>query len=495
VEPGRIKQATTIRRNIDARGKWPNFNLHIHAQLTEGLSVLPHDVIPLPLENPLLPPKNLSSNHEIIVVGTGPAGLFAALRLCQAGCPPLVIDRGADFPTRHQAVKSLQHQGRLNPEANFHFGLGGAGTYSDGKLFTRLRSPLIEYVLQTLQRHGCGSREQILVDAHPHVGTDRWPPTLENLLAELKNLGCRFMFSTRVRRLFMKNGRINGLKIKNGYLACEAAILAPGNSARDLFSSMLNQGISLEAKALAIGLRMTHPQNLIDRIQYGQAAGHPALGPASYRLTSRHKKRAIYSFCMCPGGTVVPTPTEPDHLTINGMSNSARDSQEANAAIVVSVGRADYPDHGPLSAMTLQRKIEQAAYRLGGGDYVAPAQRLLDFIHHRPSRRLPKTQYEPGLNPTDLSSLFPASINDALINGLASFIKNMPDLADPKSVLVGVETRTSSPVRILRGKDGHSPSATGLFPAGEGAGYAGGITSSAADGIKAADKLIAWLEK
>lgn len=490
-----LRSVEVLRRAVDARRGPPRFELQLLVELEPGSARLPAGALPAPQPEPLPPPARLAGRPQVAVVGCGPAGLFAAWRLCQAGAAPVLIERGPGFPARHQAIARLLQAGQLDPEANFHFGLGGAGTYSDGKLYTRLTRPAIRAVLEQLQRLGAGSRDQILVDAHPHVGTDRWPPVLERFLAELKQSGCTFQFATRVCGLRVQAGRLSGLRLESGTLPCQAVVLAPGNSARDLFAALAGQGVPLEAKAFAVGVRMTHPQALIDRIQYGHAAGHPALGPASYRLAGRFAGRGVYSFCMCPGGTVIPTPTEPEGLAVNGMSNSGRNSGEANAAVVVSVDLEDLPGSDPLAGMELQRRLERAAFAAGGGGYRAPAQGLVDFLAGRPTARVPDHRYRPGLTAANLASLFPDTLSAALRDGLSAFCRNMPGLSDSAALLIGIESRTSSPVRILRDADGMSPALPGLFPAGEGAGYAGGISSSAADGIRAADALIAWVNR
>ena len=492
---GRILQAEVLRRNLDARRGSPRFILHLRVRIDGAIENLPEGTIPAPAIADLPAPPALAESAEVVVLGSGPAGLFAAWRLSQAGLRPLIVERGPAFPDRHKAIEVLQDKGKLDPEANFHFGLGGAGTYSDGKLFTRLDHPAVRFVLEQLQAHGAGSHDAICVDAHPHVGTDRWPEVLESLKSMLEQAGCRFQFNTRVEGLSLRQGRLLGLRLADGELSCQACILAPGNSSRDLFAAMDQQGIRLQPKGLAVGLRMVHPQAVIDRMQYGRAVGHPALGPASYRLSIREGKHSVYSFCMCPGGTVIPTPTEEEALCTNGMSNSSRDSGEANAAMVVSIPAERFGSQDAMAAVALQRQLERAAYAAGGGDHHAPAQSLKDFLQGEPTKKLPTCRYRPGLKSANLARLLPDDLSRTLRQGLGRLCQRMPTLAHPEALLIGVETRTSSPVRILRGDDGAHPDAAGLFPAGEGAGYAGGITSSAVDGIRAADALIHWLAR
>ncbi|HOX42793.1 MAG TPA: FAD-dependent oxidoreductase [Myxococcota bacterium] len=487
-----VLTARVVRRAVDARKKPPRLVLHLALELAGPPPAGARGLAPLPPAPVLPPPRAARAGLEVAVLGTGPAGMFAALRLVQAGLRPVLLERGPAFPRRHEAVAALLTRGELDPEANLHFGLGGAGTYSDGKLFTRLDSPGVRWVLETLWRHGAGSAERLLVDAQPHVGTDRWPPALESLRAALEAAGCRFRFGLQVTGVRLRGGRLAALSTREGEHACQAAVLAPGNSARELFAGLLAAGLPLAPKPFALGVRMTHPQAVIDRIQHGRSAGHPALGPASYRLTARAEERPVFSFCMCPGGQVVPTPTEPEGLCLNGMSSSARDSGEANAAVVVGVTPADFGADGPLAGVELQRRLERAAYQAGGGGYRAPAERLQDFLAGRAPRALPACGYRPGVVPAELGALLPAPLGAALRAGLGVFCQRLRGLDHPDSLLLGLETRTSSPVRIPRGPDGMSLGAAGLFPAGEGAGYAGGITSSALDGLEAADALLAW---
>ena len=492
--PRQIHSARFVRRSIDARQGRVSFVVSVIADLPGALAALPAGVVaaPPPPALPALPA--VSGNPEIAIVGTGPAGLFAALRLTAAGLRPVLLERGADLTERLQDVDALQGRGVLDPESNFHFGMGGAGTYSDGKLFTRLNHPAIAFVLASLQRHGAGSEEEILVEAHPHVGTDRWPPTLQSLRRELEARGCRFLFHTRVTGLDLREGKLRGLTLTDGIHPCEAALLAPGNSARELFEALSAAGVAILAKPFAVGMRMVHPQERIDRIQYGRHAGHPLLPPATYRLTGTFQGRGVYSFCMCPGGAVLPTPTEEGLLCLNGMSHSTRSSPEANAAMVVTLSPEDLDQPGdPLCGIRFQRTLERAAFVAGGGGYAAPAQSLEGFLRDRSQPVPPVRCYHPRIHEAPLTGLLPPWLETPLKEGLWSFTKKMKGLLDPQAVLLGLETRTSCPVRILRQPDGMSPTVQGLFPAGEGSGFAGGITSSAVDGVRAADWLVQWL--
>ncbi|HUT99820.1 MAG TPA: FAD-binding protein [Myxococcota bacterium] len=487
----RVIDASVVRRSIDSRHGRPRFVLGIRARLSRPPEHLPLHTHMVGPPSPLAPARTVAGQRDVAVVGAGPAGLFAAMRLCQAGLRPLLVERGRQLAARHGDIAALVGRGQFQAESNFHFGLGGAGAYSDGKLFTRLHQPAVRHVLEVLQASGAGSRDQILVDAQPHVGSDRWPQVLANLHGRLEDDGCRFVFETKVVNLSLQAGKLRALVLEDGRLACEGAVLAPGNSARDLFAGLHEIGLPIAAKPFAVGLRMTHPQELIDAIQYGN---HPGLGPASYRLTARVAGRSVYTFCMCPGGTVIPTPTEADGLTTNGMSTSARDSGEANAGVVAAVSVDDFGGEGfPLEGVRFQQQLERAAFAAGGGGFRAPAQRLVDFMRCAPgarSARLPAINYRPAVTAADVGALMPDWLSDALRGGLAVFCKKMRGLDHPRAAVIGLETRTSSPVRILRGPDGASPGCAGLYPAGEGSGYAGGIVSSAIDGIRAADALI-----
>lgn len=493
VPADQVTGAEIVRRSVDARRGRPRFALSMRVRLDQMPAQLPQGAVAAPEEDPLPPPPKVSGRHDVVIVGTGPAGLFAALRLCEAGLKPTMVDRGRELESRRRDVSNLFQNGRLDPESNLHFGLGGAGAFSDGKLFSRKTHPAGRTVLSVLQGHGAGTHDEIQVDSQPHVGTDRWPAVLERFREDLESRGCSFLFETKVTGLEVSQGRLSALVLSEGRLPCEAAVLAPGNSARDLFEGLHAAGVPLSPKSFAVGVRMTHPQDIIDRLQYRGYAGHPALPAASYQLTEKVCDRGVYSFCMCPGGTVIPTPTEPRRLALNGMSNAARDSGEANAAVVVTVSPKDTGSADPLSGIGFQRRLEEAAYQAGGGGYQAPAQRLREFIEGVKPTDLPEVNYRPGVTPADLHKLLPGWIADPLVKGMAAFFKKMKELDSPHCVVLGFETRTSSPVRIIRSADGMSPRVAGLFPAGEGSGYAGGITSSAVDGIRAADGLIHWL--
>jgi uncharacterized FAD-dependent dehydrogenase len=389
--------------------------------------------------------------------------------------------------------------GALDPESNMNFGEGGAGAYTDGKLGTRIHHPSVRKVVELFARFGNAAR--ILAEGKPHVGSDVLPAAIAAMREELERGGCTFLWSARAVDLELSEGRFRGLRLADGRtLASDRLVLAPGNSARDLFELFDRRGWPIEAKSFAAGFRAEHPQALIDRIQYGTERRHPRLPPADYRLADNPKvegvARGVFSFCMCPGGVVVPTPTEPELQCTNGMSNSHRSSPLANAGIVVAVSPADFEAEGftgPLAGLAWQRKWEGAAYRLGGGGYRAPAQRLAAYLAAKPGAPPGRTSYRPGVAPADLSVLFPARVRDALRAGLRAFERRMRGFVTEEALLLGVETRTSAPCRLVRGDDLQSPGLRGVYPAGEGAGYAGGIVSSAVDGLRVAEAICAEL--
>jgi hypothetical protein len=389
--------------------------------------------------------------------------------------------------------------GALDPESNMNFGEGGAGAYTDGKLGTRIHHPAVRKVVELFARFGDAAR--ILSEGKPHVGSDVLPAAISAMRAELERGGCTFVWGARAVDLELAEGRFRGVRLADGRpLDSDRLVLAPGNSARELFELFAARGWPIEAKAFAAGFRAEHPQALIDRIQYGTERRHAKLPPADYRLADNPKvegqARGVFSFCMCPGGVVVPTPTEPELQCTNGMSNSHRSSPLANAGLVVAVSVADFAAEGfegPLAGLAWQRKWEGAAFRLGGGGYRAPAQRLSAYLAGKPGAPPGKTSYRPGIAPADLATLYPPAVTEALRAGLRGFERRMRGYVTDEAILLGVETRTSSPCRLVRGADLHSPGLRGLYPAGEGAGYAGGIVSSAVDGLRVAEIICAEL--
>jgi len=445
--------------------------------------------LPVPMTPPPVRP---------VVVGTGPCGLFAALILAQMGLRPIILDRGKVVRERTRDTWGLWRRGVLDPESNVQFGEGGAGTFSDGKLWSQVKDPrhlgrkvLTEFV-------AAGAPAEILTEAHPHIGTFRLVTMVEHMRATIEALGGEYRWSHRVDDLDIEQGPegarvLRGLRLSTGeHLAADHVVLAIGHSARDTFAMLHERGVHIEAKPFSIGVRIEHPQSWIDKARFGECARHPDLGAAAYTL-SHHcaNGRTVYSFCMCPGGRVVAATSEPGRVVTNGMSQYSRAEFNANSGLVVGIDpERDYPGH-PLAGIDLQRRLEEAAFVAGGSSYAAPGQRLGDFVAGRPSTALGAVipSYKPGVTLTDLATCLPAFAVEAIREALPVFGRQIAGYDHPDAMLTGVETRTSSPIRITRGRDFQSLNSRGLFPAGEGAGYAGGILSAAIDGIKVAEAV------
>ncbi len=496
VDAGSLRDLVVVRRSLDARRTGhPRWLVTLEVDLEGALRGAPAEVSPLPPPEPAPAPVPAPPLPPVIL-GAGPAGLFCAWALLQRGVRSVVLDRGRTVSPRRRDVARLMRAGELDPESNMNYGEGGAGAYTDGKLSTRIHHPAVRTVVELFARFGRVSR--ILAEGKPHVGSDVLPAAVSAMRQELERQGCTFLWDARAVDLALEGGRVRGLRLADGRrLDCDRLVLAPGNSAREIFELFAARGWPIEAKPFAAGFRVEHPQALVDRIQYGRAAGNPRLPPADYRLAENPRgqggaPRGVFSFCMCPGGVVVPTPTEPEMQCTNGMSNSQRSSPLANAGLVVAVSPEDFARegfHGPLAGLEWQRKWERAAYRLGGGGYRAPAQRLPDWLAGRPGSPPGRSSYRPGLAHADLSALFPAEVQRALRAAVRAFDRRLRGFVTDEAVLLGVETRTSSPCRLVRGDDGQSPGLRGLYPAGEGAGYAGGIVSSAVDGLRVAEAI------
>lgn len=435
-------------------------------------------------------PGSVPLSGRPVIIGFGPAGMFAGLILAQNGYRPLILERGDQVKNRVKAVEGFWKTGELDSATNVQFGEGGAGTFSDGKLTTRINDPRCEYVLRELVRFG--APKQILHRAKPHIGTDQLRGVVREIRREIERLGGEIRFLTPMTQLLLRDGRVCAVKTPQGEVPAQAVILAIGHSARDTFSMLIEKGLPLEPKPFSVGVRIEHLQSRVDESLFGAYAGHPALGKGEYQLSQRRGEDAVYTFCMCPGGLVVPSSSEPGGTVTNGMSEFARDGKNANAALVVSVSPKDFGTH-PMDGFQFQRQLERRAFAMAGGDYRAPVQTAGLFLAGKPGAELGRVEptYARGCVPGDFSGLFPDKVTQMLQEGLRGFALKMRCFGDKDAVLTGPETRTSSPVRLLRGEDCQALGARGLYPAGEGAGYAGGIMSAAVDGIRVAQALIA----
>ena len=499
VSVSKIRQVKIVRRSVDARKK-PDvkiiYTIEVAVDGNEG-KILRNSGCKrasIAKNNYYKPPKQkLESEKRPVVIGFGPAGMFAALILAMAGLKPIVLERGDDAETRHQKVESFFETGLLDSRSNVQFGEGGAGTFSDGKLNTGVNNPRIGWILDQFVKFG--AREDILYDAKPHVGTDVLLTVVQNLRKRVIALGGEVRFNSQVVNIRTENGSLTGLELLDGStVECDRAILAIGHSARDTFTMLHQRGVPMEPKAFAMGVRIEHKQSMINEAQYGE--NNPVLPPADYKLVQHLDEKSVYTFCMCPGGYVVAAASEEGRVVTNGMSYADRDGENANAAMLVTVNPDDFPDNSVLSGMYWQREIERDAYDAGGGGFLAPAQLVGDFLNDRPSTGPGSVTptYRPGVTWTDLRKVLPNQITRALKEALPKLDGQLKGFSSPDAVLTAPETRSSSPVRILRGEDRQSE-IKGLYPCGEGAGYAGGIMSAAVDGIQTAEAILAELTR
>jgi len=482
-----------LKRSIDARGN-------------QVLVRIKADVYTSPPATDIISPnfiyKEVSQKKRIIIVGAGPAGLFAALRAIELGLKPVVLERGKDVRTRRRDLAAINKEHLVNPDSNYCFGEGGAGTYSDGKLYTRSKKRGDIYrVLQILVQHG--ATPDILFDAHPHIGTNKLPVIIANIRETIRQAGGEIYFDTRVTDFILRDNLIQGVVSANGQtFTGEGIILATGHSARDIYELLHAKNILIEAKPFAMGVRVEHQQTLIDQVQYKTADRGPYLPASSYALVHQvvldQKQRGIFSFCMCPGGFIVPAATAPGEVVVNGMSPSRRDSKFANSGIVVAIDLEDMDlqKYGPLAGLRMQQELERVACTVAGGTQVAPAQRLLDFTRRKTSATLLETSYQPGLAAVDMHSFIPKPIAYRLQEGFKHFGTKMKGYLTNEAQIIGVESRTSSPVRIPRDKETLAHvQIKNLYPCAEGAGYAGGIVSAAMDGERCAEMLFAQVNK
>ena len=479
----RISGYIIQKRSIDARSRQAKVILQLQVFIDEK-------VIELPSFDPQL--KDVSGANPVVIIGAGPAGLFAALRLIELGVKPIIIERGKDVKSRRRDLAVLNKEGVVNPESNYCFGEGGAGTYSDGKLYTR--STKRGNVLRILQLfHHFGADGDILYDAHPHIGTNKLPQIITAIREQIIACGGELLFDNKLTDILLDGDTIKGITTANGLtIPCRSVILATGHSARDIFELLNKKKIAVECKPFALGVRIEHPQELIDQAQYHCNVRDPLLPPASYSLVAQENGRGVFSFCMCPGGIIAPAATAPGELVVNGWSPSKRNNPFANSGTVVAVDEKDFAAYGftgPLAAMYYQQMVEQRSYEAGGGNLVAPAQRMADFVNGTASSSLPVCSYIPGVRGVALSEVLPAEVGMALKKGVVDFGKKMKGYFTNEAILVATESRTSSPVRIPRDKETlQHIQIKGLYPCAEGAGYAGGIVSAAIDGERCAER-------
>ncbi|AXT49976.1 FAD-dependent oxidoreductase [Aquimarina sp. BL5] len=483
-----IRHIQILKRSIDARQKAIKVNLKIKVYVQE-------DFVEESIQLPEYP--DVSKASEIVIIGAGPAGLFAALRCVELGYKPIVLERGKDVRNRRRDLKAINRDHIVNEDSNYCFGEGGAGTYSDGKLYTRSKKRGdVNRILQLLVAFG--ATDQILVEAHPHIGTNKLPAIIAAIREKIKEHGGEIHFETRVTDFSIKNSKIAGVTLQNGdTIDTNKVILATGHSARDVFELLYKKQIEIEAKPFALGVRVEHSQQLIDQIQYKCDVRGPYLPPSPYSIVKQVKGRGMYSFCMCPGGVIAPCATSPGEVVTNGWSPSKRDQPTSNSGIVVELRLEDFKEfseYGPLAGIYFQKKIEQQAWLLAGETQRVPAQRLVDLTQGKTSLDLPETSYKPGLTSVDMNEVFPKFIHNTLREGFKAFDKSMRGYLTNEAVVHAPESRTSSPVRIPR--DRYTLEHTqikGLYPCGEGAGYAGGIISAAIDGEKCTEACVATI--
>ena len=485
----RISSIRIIRKSIDARSKVQvkvNLTVDVYTDKSQPESI----VYPFRYQD-------TTNKKPVIIVGAGPAGLFAALRLIELGFKPIIFERGKEVSERKKDIAQLNRNNGLNTESNYCFGEGGAGTFSDGKLFTRSKKKGdCSRILLNFHQHGAS--DEILYEAHPHIGTDKLPEVIKNMRSTILKYGGEIHFETKVTKLIIENDSVKGVKTATGKETfADAVILSTGHSARDVYEMLQEQNIPLEAKGFAMGIRVEHPQALIDKIQYHAKERGEYLPAATYNLVTQVEGRGVYSFCMCPGGFIVPASTFEKETVVNGMSSSNRNSDFSNSGIVVEIRPEDlteYAQYGVLAGMKFQQYFENLAYVNGGGRQTAPAQRLLDFVKGRLSVDLPPSSYLPGLIASPMHFWMPDFISKRLREGFKDFDKKMKGFLTNDALIVGVESRTSSPIRIPRDPETlQHISVSGLYPCGEGAGYAGGITSSAIDGENCAEKIAEYV--
>ena len=489
VDASEISAVKVLRKSIDARKKEIIFNYKVAAYINEQIPEKSDYIFDY---------KDVSKAKEVHIIGFGPAGMYAALRCIELGYKPVILERGKNVQNRRRDIKAINRDHIVDEDSNYCFGEGGAGTYSDGKLYTRsLKRGDVRRIFENLVFHG--ATEQILVDAHPHIGTNKLPKIIENIRENILKFGGEIHFETRVVDFIIKNNKLQAIHLQNGTeMAVNSVILATGHSARDIYELLHKKQIALKAKSFAMGVRVEHPQEIIDQIQYHCSGERDELLPAAaYSLVQQVNNRGVYSFCMCPGGFIVPAATASGEVVVNGMSPSKRNNKFANSGIVVELDIDQdfkkYEKFGPLKGLEFQKDLEKIAFLAGGRTQAAPAQRLVDFVDGKISSDLNDCSYQPGLVSAPLHSLLPKIIGSRLRKGFAEFGQKMHGYYTNEANIIGVESRTSSPINIPRKENLEHPEIEGLFPCGEGGGYAGGIVSAAMDGERCAEAVIAKL--
>lgn len=484
-----VNSVRIIKRSIDARQRTIFINLTVRGYINEPEPEAKFDLIHYP---------NVSDKPQAIVVGSGPAGLFAALRLIELGIRPIVVERGKNVRDRKRDTSKMSTEHIVNPESNYCFGEGGAGAYSDGKLYTRSKKRgNVDKILSVFCQHGADT--DILIDAHPHIGTDKLPAIIEKMRVQIEKSGGEVHFETRMDELIIEQNEVKGIKTNTGKTFSGAVILATGHSARDVYYMLHRQNIKIEAKGLAVGVRIEHPAHLIDQIQYHNETGRGEFLPAAeYSFVVQAGERGVYSFCMCPGGVIVPSASGAEQVVVNGMSPSNRGSRWSNSGVVVEIHPEDFPNYTQykeLALLKFQEDLEKLAWIAGGKTQVAPAQRMYDFVNNRQSKSLPECSYSPGTVSSPLHEWLPKFISSRLQEAFKTVGKKYKGYLTNEAVLLGVESRTSSPVRVLRDRETlQHVEIKGLYPCGEGAGYAGGIVSAAMDGERSAEALAEYIK-
>ncbi|TCI93116.1 NAD(P)/FAD-dependent oxidoreductase [Tenacibaculum sp. M341] len=486
IDINEISGVKVLRKSIDARKKQVIFNYKVAVYVNEPVPTVPDYVFEY---------KDVSTAKDVHIVGFGPAGMYAALRCIELGYKPIVLERGKNVQDRRRDLRAINQFHEVNEDSNYCFGEGGAGTYSDGKLYTRsLKRGDVRRIFENLVYHG--ATEQILIDAHPHIGTNKLPKIIQNIRETILKYGGEIHFESRVTDFVIKNNKLKAIQLQNGKeMEVNAVILATGHSSRDIYELLHKKEILLKAKSFAMGVRVEHPQEIIDQIQYSCSGARDELLPAAaYSLVHQVRNRGVYSFCMCPGGFIVPAATANGEVVVNGMSPSRRNNKFANSGIVVEIDvekdLPKYEQYGVLKGLQFQKDLEKLAFNAGGKSQVAPAQRLTDFVEGKFSDTLNETSYQPGLNSSPMHSILPKHIGYRLRKGFDAFGKKMYGYYTKEANIIGVESRTSSPVNIPRKDNLEHPQIEGLFPCGEGGGYAGGIISAAMDGERCAESAV-----